>query len=196
MEKIIDFDEWFKNFVPAEPDYYAIYDNTNGVITGIYPEGSARNIENKIKISRDMAESIIDGKIAMHNCFVDLSSNDLDIIQLTSLKKIDDILHRIIDKKYSNIDSPDLVVRYDTKKSKLEFILSEDIRIRKVKWDGDTELRFIISHYNDPHKIIDVKSFTLEKLYLNDLEFKIKIPVENFSVFTRRIFKKYILEIL
>lgn len=195
MEKIkIDFDEWLKTFVPVDPVYYAVYDKTNGVITGIYPEGSAHAIENKIKISRDMAESIIDGKMAMHNCFVDLASNDLEIIHLTSLKKIDDILHRIIDKKYTNIKDPDVIVRYMSKSHKLKFILSNDIRTKKIRWDGDTEFRFIISEYNDPHKIIGIKSFTLDEFYLTDIEFKIKIPFKNFSVFTKRIFKTYILE--
>lgn len=194
MEKIIDFDEWIKNFVIVEPDYYAIYDKKTGVITGVYPEGPAKNLDSKIKITKEFAESIIDGSIPMHHCYVDLSSDSLEIIQVSSLKKIDDILHRIIEKKYSDIETPDLLVNYFRESGTFKFILSEEIRIKRVKWDGDTELKFIISQYNDPHKILDVISFTLDHLYENDLEFKITLSEENFSVFTRRIFKKYVID--
>ena len=196
MEEIVDFDEWIKNFVPVEPEYYAIYDKDSGVVTGIYPEHSSRHLENRLKVDRELAESIFSGKLNMSNCFVDFDSDSesLEIVQVHCLRKIDDILHRIVDKTYSAITKADIVVRHYVKGKKIRFELTDFFTNRKVRWSGDTELRFILCAYNDPHKIYQVISFTLAELSSSRKEYKLKFNEEKFSVFTTRVLKTYTLE--
>lgn len=194
MEEIVDFDEWLRNYLPLEPKYYAVYDITTGEVTGIYPEQSSVNLENKLEVTREFAESIFDGKASLGAFYVDLSLEKLEIVQIHSLRKIDDILHRIIDKKYSDIVESDIKIRYSTDTGKINFELNENLRNKKIKWNGETSLKFIISSYNDPHKIYQLIQFTLNEVYEKDLEFDYEGEDTNFSVFTIRLFKHYIFE--
>lgn len=194
MEEIIDFDEWLKTYIPAEPKYYAIYDIDTGELTGVYPEHSSTDLENKIEVEKEFAELIFEGKIPLASFYVDLSSETLEIVQIRSLRKIDDILHRIVDERYSEIFDPDITVEYYLKRKKIGFRLREKLREKKIKWSGETELKFIISSYNDPHKIYQVINFSLNDIYEKDLDFSYIGIDENFSVFTIRVFKKYILK--
>jgi len=192
MEKVIDLEEWLKNIQIPIPDYYAIYDLSTGAVTGIYPEHSCQDKLNKIKIDKELADSIFEGQIAMNNCYIDLDSETLEIVQISTLRKIDDILHRIVERKYGSTDFHDIIVRF--KDNKIHFELNEKIRIKKTKWSGDTECRFLITSYNDPHIIYQVISFTLDELYLENKSFDYIGTQNNFSVFTNRIFKRYVFE--
>ena len=192
MEKMIDFDEWLKNFKPQPIEYYAIYNKETGAVIGVYPEHSCSDITNKIKIDDELATSIFDGIVLISNCFVDLNSEAIEVIQKESLRKIDDILHRIPDVEYSNIENPDVKIFFTGKS--LKFSLSDSIKNKKIKWDGDTVLKFIVSDYNDPHKFHDIISITLDKLYQGNQEFDYNGPDEKFSIFTNRILKTYAIE--
>lgn len=194
MEEIIDFDEWIKNFAPTEPEYYAIYDIDTGAVTGIYPEHSSREIENRIKIERELAESIFEGKVMMTNCFIDLTSDTLEVIQTHTLRKIDDILHRIINKEFSSITDPDIMITHTVEQGMIKFQISENIMNKKIKWSGDTEMRFLVCSYNDPHKILEIIKFRLDEMTDAIIEYKLITSDINFSLFTTRIFKKYLLE--
>jgi hypothetical protein len=66
------------------------------------------------------------------------------------------------------------------------------LKERNIKWSGDTKLKFIISSYNDPHEIYQVVEFTLDNLTASNIEVLYKGNDKNFSVFTPRIFKKYV----
>ncbi len=192
MEKVIDLEEWLKTIEIPVPDFYAIYDLTTGEVTGIYPEHSCQHLSNKIKIDKELADSIFDGTVAMSNCFIDCDSETLEIVQVNNLRKIDDILHRVVDKKYSTSDFNDISIKY--KENKLVFELNEKLRNKKTKWAGDTECKFIVTSYNDPHKIYQLISFTLDSLYEKDQVFDYDGPDSNFSVFTNRILKRYVIE--
>lgn len=194
MEETVDFDEWVKTFVPAEPEYYAIYDKESGAVTGIYPDHSSTNFENRLKIDRELAESIFSGKLNMSNCFVDFNSDVLEIVQVHSLRKIDDILHRIIDKAYSDVSKSDVIVSHIVKEKKIKFGLTEFFTKRKIRWSGDTALRFLICSYNDPHKIYQIINLTLDELNSGEKEYKLETDDEKFSVFTTRVLKTYTLE--
>lgn len=194
MEETVDFDEWIKTFVPAEPEYYAIYDVETGAVIGIYPEHSSIDFKNRLKIDRELAESVFSGKLNMSNCFVDFNADTLEIIQVHSLRKIDDILHRIIDKTYSDATASDVVVRHFVKDKKIRFELTDFFTKRKIRWSGDTELRFLVCSYNDPHKIYQLINFTLDELNSGEKEYKIETDDEKFSVFTTRVLKTYTLE--
>jgi hypothetical protein len=194
MEEIENFDEWLKNLVIPEIEYYAIFDIYTGSVTGIYPSHSAQFIENKILIDQDLAENIFNGLIPLHICFVEEINGNLELIQTQVIKKIDDILHRVIDKEYADFNDPDLVIQFDNLNKKIIFLLDDKIKSKKIKWNGNTEVKFILSEYNDPYKFFQVISFKLEELYNNKLEFMYTGTCNNFSIFTSRIFKKNVLE--
>jgi hypothetical protein len=194
MEKVIDFDKWIESFVPPIIKYYAIFDRNTSMVIGIYPDHAAAEIDNKLLVENDFAEDVFNGKISLNMCFVDEVEGKLEIIQTKSLRTIDDILHRIIDKKYSRHSFPDVVVRYITAENSMEFELSDRLKEKTIKWSGDTELKFIISSYNDPHKIYQVVNFTLEEIIKSNVKFPYVGTNNDFSVFTPRIFKKYVFE--
>jgi hypothetical protein len=194
MEEIESFEEWLSGVVIPEIEYYAIFDPNTGSVTGIYPSHSAESIDHKILIDQDTAENIFNGVIPLHICFVEEINGNLELIQTQVIKKIDDILHRIVDKEYADFTNPDLMISFDSKLKKIIFSLDSKIKSKKIKWDGNTEIKFIFSEYNDPYKFFQVISFKLEDLYNNNLEFNYIGTNNSFSVFTSRIFKKNALE--
>jgi hypothetical protein len=206
MEKKISFDEWLKNYVPPELIYFAEYDPESGAVIGIYPGHSAERIENKILIDNETAELIINGNIKMMNCVVDLSSGSFEIAETKNLIKIDDVLHRIVNVKYTEVENPEIFVSYDRNKKSLIFELAsylagtkqleifKDKKTRKIHWSGDTVMNFYITEYNDPNVLKKTFSIIVSDLVGQAKIFDdISLP-EKFSVYTRRLFKGYVLE--
>jgi hypothetical protein len=113
MEEVIDFDTLIKNYVPQEIKFYAIYDPESYQVVGIYPEVAAIEKTHKIKIDKELAEDIQNGIIKMNSCFVDVEAQELQIIEQTGIRKIDDIIHRIVEDRFSNISKPDIIVTYN-----------------------------------------------------------------------------------
>ena len=125
------------------------------------------------------------------------------IVIIKSVYKIDDVLHRIISKKDSEIKKPDIYIKYDSKLSVLKIEMSTEfggtrktragIKKRNIVWDGDTEMQFFITEYNDPNLLFEVVTVTI-----NDLIGKYKLITDfnypKFSVYTRRLFKNYVIE--
>ena len=67
------------------------------------------------------------------------------------------------------------------------------IKPRKILWDGDTSLNFFITDYNDPNLL-----FQIVYVKINDLigkSYIVKnIDYNAFSVYTRRLFKNYVIK--
>lgn len=204
MEKeMIDFDEWLANFKPEPMTYVAVFDPETGAVKSVGPSHAFREEKNKITLDQETAEAIINCEIMIHKCFVDLESETLEIAETKSIFKIDDVLHRIISTKYSNIDRPDVYLTYTAKTKTLKIQLSEELggtkrvkgeaKKRRVVWDGETTMDFLITEYNDPNLIFEMFS-----VKINDLIGKTKtvkdIDYEKFSVYTRRLFKNYVIE--
>ena len=194
MEEVIDFDEWLQNYKPPKVEFWAIYDPDTSAVIGIYPSPAADEKKYKIKIDQELAEDIQNGIIRMSSCFVDLDLETIKVVEKHSLTKIDDILHRIVDKKYSVVKEADIVVKYNEEENKLIFIMTPILKTRKIRWDGHTEMEFLITSYNDPHNLYQSISFRLEELEENPKEFNYTGSDKRFSIFTRRIFKNYIFE--
>jgi hypothetical protein len=196
MEEIENFDDWLKNIDIPKVEYFAIFDTNTRAVIGIYPSHSAKNIPNKILIDKDIAESVFNGIASMSSFFVDDIDGNLELVQTQVVKKIDDILHRIVDRKYADFNNPDLIIQIDILNKKVSFVLDSKVRSKNIRWDKTIKTKFIFSEYNDPYKFFQVIEFKIEDLYKKDLEFKYDGIDDKFSVFTSRIFKKNVLEIV
>jgi|TARA_B110000503_G_scaffold45179_2_gene73752 hypothetical protein len=203
MEKMIDFDEWLANYIPEPTKYVAVFDPETGAVKSVGPDHAFTTEKNKISLDTETAESIINSEIMIHKCFVDIDSSSLEIAETKSIFKIDDVLHRISSIEFSDIIKPDVYLAYSSKNKTLKIQLSAelggtkkvkgDIKKRKIVWDGDTEMNFLITEYNDPNLIFEMFSVKINELVGKTKTVK-DIDYENFSVYTRRLFKNYVIE--
>jgi hypothetical protein len=204
MEKLMDFDEWLANYKPQDPEYFAVFDPQTGEVKSVGPKHA---FENKILIDREIAEAIIEGNIKIGSCVIDPTANSLEIAEVKNIHKIDDVLHRIQDVAYAaDIEKPDLYITYDTNQKTLTVELSEElegtkklpekfqpVKPKKVVWDGDTEMDFLITEYNDPNVLFEMISVKINELKGSSVTFE-NIDYSRFSVYTRRIFKNCVIE--
>lgn len=208
MEKLMDFDTWAKTYVPQEVKYVAVFDPMSGAVQSVGPDHAFQNIENKIYIDAETAESVIKGEIKISSCVIDLSSNTFEISEIKSIVKIDDVLHRIIDQKYSDIAKNDLFLTYNRQAKTLDIQLSEEyggtriladefqpVKLKRIIWDGDTQMDFLVTDYNDPNVLFDLFCVKINDLKgqtytINNFEY------EKFSIYTRRLFKNCVIEII
>lgn len=206
MEKIMDFDEWLANYKHVEPEYVAVFNPQTGEVKSVGPLHAFENEKNKIPIDREIAESIIEGKIKINSCVIDINSNTLEIAEVKSIFKIDDVLHRIIDKKWTSIERFDIYLTFNSKNNTLKIELSEEfggtkklpkkfqpVKTRKIIWDGDTEMNFLVTEYNDPNLIFEMFSVKINELVSRPKVIQ-NIKYNTFSVYTRRLFKNYVIE--
>jgi hypothetical protein len=184
-------------FIEIPPiEYGAVFDPKTGQVLSIGPILAFANKTNKIPVERELAIQILENKIKLTSCFVDVHSNKLEIAEIKSLYKIDDILHRIIDKHWSTEAEFDVEVLYNRSQKMLKFKLSESFRNagRPIFWDGETSMDFLITAYNDPNMIYKFVSFKVADLSSADIDIS-NIDIEDtFSVYTRRLFKSYVFE--
>lgn len=203
MEGIVDFDEWLANYKPPEVQFVAVFDPQSGKVVTVGPATSFENELNKIVIDNEVAERIINSDIQIDHCLVDINSNLLEIAEVKTLVKIDDVLHRIAAAKYTTIQNPDIYLLYESKNKSLTISLSTEfggtqqpetpVRQRNIVWDGDTEMDFLITEYNDPNLIFQMFSVKIRDLIGKSIVIE-NIDYENFSVYTRRLFKKYVID--
>ena len=194
MEEIIDFDSWLQQYTTPQVEYWAIFEPTTGEVTGIYPDLAAYDKQYKIKIDRDLAEDIHNGIIQMNSCFVDMDSETVELITKQSIIKIDDVLHRVIDKQYVPDQKNDIIIQYNELENKIIFVLGSLIKPIKIQWCGSTEMQFFITGYNDPHDLYQTIVFHLKDLKQSSKEFIYTGSHNRFSIFTRRILKNYVFE--
>jgi len=207
--KLPDFDEWIKNYKPEPVVYCAAFDPESGKVLAVGPNHAVneKQYSNVIELDSDVAEKIISGDIRMSKCFVDPHEGKLEIVEVKDLFKIDDMLHRIIVKEWSDIKKPDIHLTHYADGNTLIIQLSEEyggtykqdeehqpVAKRKMFWDGDTVLDFTITDYNDPNVIADNFSIKINELVGNKvIKSELNIP-KYFSVYTRRLFKNYMIE--
>lgn len=191
-----------------EIKYAAMYDPLTGEVSSVGPSEAFSENDYTIPVDAETALDIIEGRIKINNCFVDLDSNEFEIVEMKSVFKIDDILHRVPLKQWADVEKPDIYITYHLKTKKLKIQLSEEyfgtkkapkkfqpIKQKKTRWSGDTTLTLLLTDYNDPHAIREVIRFTIDDLIGNSKIYtNIELP-ERFSIFTRRIFKNYVMDI-
>jgi hypothetical protein len=158
-------------------------------------------------IERDIAELIIEGQIKISDCAVDPHSNTLEMIEIKNIFKIDDVLHRIISQEWTEIEKPDIYITFNSTANTLKFELTEEysgtkklddkfqpVTPRKILWDGDTVLNFLVTDYNDPNILYKMISLKISDLISKSKIIKnVDVP-SKFSVYTRRVFKNYVIE--
>ena len=203
MEKIEDFDVWFSHYKLPPVKFVAVFNPDTGAVISVGPSHAFKDQKHKISVNKELAESIINAEIKIDHGVVDMNSNTLEVAEIKSVYKIDDVLHRIMSKKDSEIKKPDIYIKYDSKLAILKIEMSTEfggtrktrvgIKKRNIVWDGDTEMQFFITEYNDPNLLFEVVTVTI-----NDLIGKHKLITDfnysKFSVYTRRLFKNYVIE--
>lgn len=194
-QELMDFDKWIEIQQNNVIEYYAVY-NEDGQVTSVGPFHSVEHHKNKIKIDDDIALAIFDGRENLFSYRVDVRTqilSKLNNFATHTLTKIDDVLHRIVDRKWSKIVDPDILIMYDSDKSELTFSMNK--KHKKNIWEGDTEMNFLITDYNDPNILLKLITFKVGDIAVNDKFFSIDID-DKFSVYTRRLFDQYVIDTL
>lgn len=190
------------------PIYMAKFDPISGTVLSVGPHYAFANDENVLQIENNIAEMIIEGEINIFNCAVDIKNFTFELVERQNIFKIDDILHRLVDSKWSEDADADIYVTFDKSDKTFKIQLTEEfygtkkvlstalVKKRKIIWSGETILHFYITKYNDPHLLYSKFDVILKDLVENEVIIKgLNIP-EKFSVYTRRVLKKYVMEIL
>jgi hypothetical protein len=192
------------NFISFETQYLAVYDPDTYQVIKVGPSSAFIDEKNKILIDESLALDIIEGNIRLTNCYIDIDSKALELTEKKYINKIDDVLHRITEKKWIKNKFSEIYLTYHRKNNSLKIQMTSmysgtkkvnsNLK-RKILWSGDTLMDFYITGYNDPHDLYKILSFTINDLIGQTKEFKdLELP-KKFSVYTRRIFKGYVLEI-
>lgn len=206
METVIDYDEYIANAIVTTPEYVAVFNPTTGEIISIGPRHAFKSEIHQIPIDREIAELIIEGKIRITSYIVNMQSGILELIETTTAVMIDNLLHRIINKEWSEISNPDIYIIYNSNNHSLQFEMSEELEgtwklgkefkpvIRKILWDSETVMNFLITDYNDPNVLYKLISMTIRDLLSRPTIVEIADLPPKFSIYTRRIFKNYVVE--
>ena len=192
-QELMDFDEWIK-LQQIRQIVYAVVYNDEGNITSVGPNHSFNGISNKLEVDDDVALAILDGRETMFSYKVDIRTKTLlktNTFLTHSLTKIDDVLHRVIDSKWSTVSNSDISISYDIDNSALIFSINS--KYKKLILEGETEMNFLLTEYNDPNILLGMISFRVGDLLSQNKVCKINLP-DKFSIYTRRIFDTYIIE--
>lgn len=198
-ESVVDFDKWIENYQPAETKYYAVYLD-DGTVTGIYPEYFVLEKTNKILIDKETAQRIQNGTTQLYLCRVSVLEKKFLISCET---KIDDVFHRIPDKRWSSEKYFDFYIDYYEKDAKIVLALSKKYlgtrnseSTNSIPFNSfETEIHLIFSKYNDPNiPYYDIR-IKVGELINQEKEIDNIVLPKKFSVFTRRFFDTYIMDI-
>jgi hypothetical protein len=206
MEKIKNsFDEIVANYVSKKIEYWAVFDPRDGSIKGIYPNHGIIKDKNKIKIDHELAGQVIDGSVQISKCRVDIRKKTFSIVETKHLNSLDDVLHRIIEHRYFDNEDIDVKLVYDKKNKKITISMAYYLggtcktprkrQKKKISWVGSTVLPFLITEYNDPNIILHSFEFTVNQLIGSNIVIEgIDLDIDNFSVYTKRVFDRYVIE--
>jgi len=194
-------DVWLSNWKPEPLQYVAVFDPTTGKINAVGPNTAFANEEHKIAIDQDIAEMIIEGRINAETCSVDVTGDELILSETRAVYKIDDVLHRVVEIHHADFNSPNIYITYENKQLTVELseeyggtYAVENAKKKRVNWAGSTDMNFLITDYNDPNVLYKTFSVKISELEGDKFVLDIELP-EKFSIYTRRLFKNYVIEI-
>jgi hypothetical protein len=202
MEKMINFDQWYLDWKSPVIEYVAVFDPQTGAVLSVGPSHAFVNEKHKVSIDKETAESIISAEVKIDSCVININSNTVEVAEIRSVFKIDNVLHRIISIEYVDNTNADIYITYNSKNKSLRIEMSTEfggtkvpvvpVKQRRIVWDGDTEMNFFITDYNDPNVLYEIVSVKIKDLIGKSKTFK-NIDCKQFSVYTRRLFKNYIM---
>ena len=196
MEEKLDlapFDEWIKTLEVPKETYFFEFD-ADGNVIALYPGSSVDHIKNKIQVDLDVALGIYERGETLRHYKVDVISGrviKVSLASITGLTKIDDVLHRVVDKKWSKVAKSDVSIEYSREDALLTFKINP--LLKNFEWQGDQDMVFLITEYNDPNVLREMINFNVNELVKYPQRFTLALP-EKFSIYTRRIFDKYTYE--
>lgn len=209
MEEIDIMQSIIENYTPPSVDYMVVFNPDTGEILKIGPRYAFTEEKHTIPIDIDTATKIIEGTIRMSSCTVSMPERKLKTTETKTIFGIDDVLHRIADIRWTTMDFVDIYLTYNKSQKTLMVELAKHYGGTKVLekqnnsfvektpvWDSDTKMNFLITDYNDPNILYELISINLSEL-INKSKIieNIELP-EKFSIYTRRLFENYMVEIL
>lgn len=192
-QELMDFDEWVELQKSTVVEYFVAYDS-EGMIKTIGPAHSLLEFKDKVKIDDEIAVNILEGRENVFSYRVDIPTKQvvkLNKFATHTLTKIDDVLHRIVDRKWSSTTDEDIRIAYNSSESTLTFSISE--KYKKLILEGDTDMNFLVTDYNDPNILLQMITFKVGDLAEKEKTYSIKSQ-NRFSVYTRRIFNQYVID--
>jgi hypothetical protein len=198
MEEKLDlapFDEWIKTLEVPEETYFFEFD-ADGNVIALHPGPAVDHIKNKIQVNLDIALAIYEQGETLRHYKVDVTSGrviKVNLANITGLTKIDNVLHRVVDKKWSKISKPDVSIEYNKADALLTFKINP--LLKTIEWQGDQDMVFLITEYNDPNVLQEMISFNVNELVKYPQRINIDLP-NKFSIYTRRLFDNYTFEYL
>jgi len=198
MEEKLDlapFDEWIKTLEVPKETYFFEFD-ADGNVIALHPGPAVDHIKNKIQVDLDIALAIYEQGETLRHYKVDVTSGrviKVNLANITGLTKIDNVLHRVVDKKWSKISKPDVSIEYNKVDALLTFKINP--LLKTIEWQGDRDMVFLITEYNDPNVLQEMISFNVNELVKYPQRINIDLP-NKFSIYTRRLFDNYTLEYL
>jgi len=193
-QELMDFYEWIRT-VEIVPDVYYLEFDLDGNVIGLHPN-CGPELVNKIEIDDFTALEIHEGRKMLSHFKVDIANQkviELAKIQLTGLQKIDDVLHRVVERQWTRVSKPDVEIVYNEQEKLLVFKINPLLKL--TEWHGEQEMIFLVTGYNDPNNLKKMIRFTVDELVSYPQQIDIEIS-ERFSIYTRRLFANYTLEIL
>jgi hypothetical protein len=198
MEEKLDlapFDEWIKTLEVPEDTYFFEFD-LDGNVIALHPGPEVDHIKNKIQVDLDVALAIYEQGETLRHYKVDVISGKVikvNLASITGLTKIDNVLHRVVDKKWSKISKPDVSIEYNKADALLTFKINP--LLKTIEWQGDQDMVFLITEYNDPNVLQEMISFNVNELVKYPQQININLP-NKCSIYTRRLFDNYTFEYL
>ena len=198
MEEKLDlapFDEWIKTLEVPEETYFFEFD-LDGNVIALHPGPEVDHIKNKIQVNLDIALAIYEQGETLRHYKVDVTSSrviKVNLASITGLTKIDDVLHRVVDKKWSKISKPDVSIEYNKADALLTFKINP--LLKTIEWQCYQDMIFLITEYNDPNVLQEMISFNVNELVRYPQRINIDLP-NKFSIYTRRLFDNYTFEYL
>lgn len=188
-ETLIEFQKKFHNSI-GDTTHFFVYD-TEGNVEAMQPTSVCGDEKFSIEVPKDISDLINTNQEILSSYKVNVASGSIFKKKSIDIVSIDDVVHRIIEKKYTT-QEPDISILYNNSKKCLNFSLNP--KHHNTVWSGNTSLYFTVTRYNDPNDILSFISFSVESLISENIKIDLSCITERFSLYTRRMFKNYVVE--
>lgn len=171
--------------------YVAEYDSATMTVTGIYPKGRKLGIE----VPNDIADRIFNGTLSLSACTVEVVNKKM-LVSLKSKSAVKDtsVPFRIPVKQYTQVKNPDVKITVNTKKKSLTVSLSATAKSYLSFYPDDAVIRLAVTEYNNPVSIIELLNIPVKQLQDSSFTTTVDVARGEYSIFTSRIFKTYIID--